>query len=152
MNILIKPILAFCSLMLLSSGTTVDANEFEQEIETKVVSADQSHITPYEGSQFNTYFIGQTVGTKNAIAGVATIEPNNEIHPAHEHEEEEYLLILEGSGEWELDGKKFSASSGDMLYVAPGIKHGLFNSGSTVMKFAVWKWSSKGDVTSKERK
>ncbi|WP_440875691.1 cupin domain-containing protein [Thalassotalea sp. PLHSN55] len=115
----------------------------EQLIQTKVVPAKEAHVTHYQGSHFLTYFIGETLGTKNAIAGVATIEPNNEIHPAHRHNEEEYLMILEGSGLWTINDETFAANAGDILYAAPGDLHGLFNNGTKTMKFVVFKYQAK---------
>jgi len=123
----------------LLDAATINANEDTPIIETGVTPFSETSITKYDGSQFHTYFSGRTQSTQNALSGIAIIEPNNEIHPAHQHTEEEYLYILEGSGTWELNGEKFAAKQGDMLYTEPCASHGLFNSGTTPLKFIVWK-------------
>lgn len=115
----------------------------DEKLRTKVVTEDQTHITQYDGSYFKTYFYGRTATSINTIAGIAVIEPNNEIHPPHKHKEDEFLMIIEGNGEWFINGEKFEAKPGDMLYAAPDDIHGLFNSGDTPLKFVIFKWQQK---------
>ena len=91
-----------------------------------------------------TYAEGETHGTRDALAAVAIINPGMEIHPPHEHAEEEYLMVTEGSGTWSLNGLERAAGPGDMLYAAPWEIHGITNSGAEPMTFVVWKWNSKG--------
>jgi len=120
-------------------------------IDSLVVKAKEAHKTQYAGSAFYTYFQGDTWGTEQAITGVAIIEPDNEIHPAHKHAEEELLMIIEGSGKWELNGKSFPAETGDVLYAAPWDMHGIYNTGDVPLKFVIMKWHSKGLPLPKEQ-
>ncbi|AZG75168.1 cupin domain-containing protein [Shewanella livingstonensis] len=133
--------------MILSSFTMSSMSyandDIKPEITSTIVSHADSHITQYDGSVFNTYFYGDTSESTNVISGVAVIEPNNEIHPTHQHEGEEFLMILEGQGTWSLDGKESPAKQGDMLYVAAGVMHGIFNSGTKPLKFVVIRYKNK---------
>ncbi|MEM5508950.1 cupin domain-containing protein [Pseudoalteromonas sp. AS71] len=108
-----------------------------------IVSQKDAHITHYEGGDFHTYFYGDTPLTKGAITGVAVIKPNNEIHPAHQHPDEEYLMILEGSGTWTLNGKSQPAFTGDILFAAPNDLHGIYNNGDVPLKFVVVRYQAK---------
>ncbi|MGH7455310.1 MAG: cupin domain-containing protein [bacterium] len=72
------------------------------------------------------------------------IKPGQEIHPPHQHAEEEFLMIIEGQGTWHLNGKTFAAHKGDVLYAAPWDMHGIKNTGKTSLSFVVWKWNNKG--------
>jgi mannose-6-phosphate isomerase-like protein (cupin superfamily) len=94
--------------------------------------------------EMRTYFRGETFGTENAFAAVAVVEPGQAVHRAHRHAEEEYLIINEGAGVWQLGDKTFDARKGDMLYVEPWIYHGLTNTGDKPLVFTVVKFSSKG--------
>lgn len=116
----------------------------DENMPSSVVGHAQASPTQFEGSVFYTYFAGQTIGTKDTLTGVAVIEPGHEIHPPHKHAEEEFLMVIEGSGEWTVNGEVFPAKKGDILYAAPWDLHGVFNSGKTPLKFVVMKWSSKG--------
>jgi mannose-6-phosphate isomerase-like protein (cupin superfamily) len=91
-----------------------------------------------------TYYAGQTRGTRDGLAAVAVIRPGQEIHPPHEHAEEEYLMVLEGDGTWHLNGRERPARAGDMQYAAPWDLHGIRNTGRVPLRFVVWKWQSKG--------
>ena len=156
-NLLNTPIKALCITLSLSwvsacSSLNVPANLSAEDsastnkknIQSGIVSFENTHKTPYEASVFHTYFYGETIGTKDTIVGLAVIEANNEIHPPHQHAEEEYLYIVEGSGEWTLNGVKTPAKKGDVLYVAPWDVHGIFNTGKVPMKFFITRASSKG--------
>jgi mannose-6-phosphate isomerase-like protein (cupin superfamily) len=131
-----------------STDTTLD-NETNSNIQSSIVNFESTHKSPYDGSVFHTYFYGETIGTKDTIVGLAIIEPNNEIHPPHQHAEEEYLYIVEGSGVWTLNGVETQAKQGDVLYVAPWEMHGIFNTGDVPMKFFITRASSKGIIIEK---
>ena len=76
-----------------------------------------------------------------------------EIHPPHEHAEEEYLMGLECYGTWHLMGRDFPATKGDMLYAAPWDLHGIHNTGDKPLTLVVWKWNNKAmDVPEKPAK
>ena len=105
-------------------------------------AASQSHKADW--GEMRTYFRGETFGTKDAFAAVAVVEPGKAVHRAHRHVEEEYLIVDEGSGTWQLGGKTFPAHKGDMLYVEPWVYHGLTNTGDTPLVFTVIKFNSKG--------
>ncbi|WP_448247016.1 cupin domain-containing protein [Thalassotalea agariperforans] len=130
--------LAILTLLLISNNLL--ANDI---INTAVVSQKQAVTQHFDWGTLITYYQGETVITKDALAAVAIINPGMEIHPPHVHEEEEYLMILEGSGTWTLHDQDFAAKAGDMLFSKPGDLHGLKNTGTTPLKFAVFKWNSK---------
>ncbi|MDQ2043594.1 cupin domain-containing protein [Pseudoalteromonas sp. 20-92] len=77
------------------------------------------------------------------MTGVAVIKPNNEIRPAHQHPDEEYLMILEGSGTWTLNGKSQPAHTGDILFAAPNDVHGIYNNADVPLKFVVVRYQAK---------
>lgn len=97
-----------------------------------------------EWGTFYTYYSGQSYGTTDALAGVAVLKPGFEIHPPHQHAEEEYLTVIEGEGVWHLNGREQRAVAGDMLYAAPWDFHGVKNTGTVPLRFVVWKWNSRG--------
>lgn len=109
-----------------------------------VLNAQQAKTEPMSWGSLTTYFQGESYGTRDALTAVAVINAGQEIHPPHQHSEEEYLMVLEGKGTWHLNGKDFGAQSGDMLYAAPWDVHGIKNTGALPLKFVVWKWNNKG--------
>ena len=111
---------------------------------SQVLTREDSATAEEAWGRFITYSEGTTFGTKDSLTGVAEINPGQQIHPPHVHAEEEYLMVLEGTGEWHLNGRDFPAKACDMIYARPWDIHGIRNTGETVMKFVVWKWNSKG--------
>lgn len=125
------------------AGTTF-AGRTADPIASAVVSRDAATAEPADWGTFYTYFAEETYGTTNALAGVAVIDPGEEIHPPHRHTGEEYLLVTSGEGTWHLNGESFPARTGDMLYASPWDVHGIRNTGTTPLTFVVWKWDNKG--------
>jgi mannose-6-phosphate isomerase-like protein (cupin superfamily) len=117
--------------------------EPDAEIDTGVVSGSDTAVETEEWGELLTYFAGESYSTQDALAAVAVINPGQEIHPPHVHAEEEYLMVLEGSGTWSVEGTEFPAKAGDMLYAAPWDEHGIRNSGKVPLRFVVFKWNPK---------
>jgi mannose-6-phosphate isomerase-like protein (cupin superfamily) len=115
-----------------------------QPISSAVVTAKDAKADNAAWGTFYTYYQGETYGTRDALNGVAVIKPGQEIHPPHQHAEEEFLMVIEGQGTWHLNGKTFAAQKGDILYAAPWDMHGIKNTGKTSLSFVVWKWNNKG--------
>lgn len=113
-------------------------------IQSKIVAWKDASSHKGDWGEMRTYFRGETLGTKNAFSAVAVVAPGKAVHRAHRHVEEEYLVINEGSGVWQLGDKTFPARKGDMLYVEPWVYHGLTNTGDNPLVFTVIKFNSKG--------
>ena len=92
---------------------------------------------------FHRHFAGATPATSDVLSGVLELKPGHEPHPPHTHADEEFLYLIEGSGEWFLNGKTIPAKAGDVLYPAPNDEHGIKNTGTTPLKFFVAKWRTK---------
>jgi endoglucanase len=93
--------------------------------------------------RFLPYYQGDTQHAKDVLTGVAVIKPGQQIHPPHQHAEEEFLMIIEGEGTWTVGTTDKPAKAGDILYSAPWDRHGLLNTGKVPLKFVVFKYNSK---------
>ena len=76
-------------------------------IPSKVMAQQEALKEAVEWGTFYTYHQGETYGTKDVLTGVAVIKPGWEIHPPHQHAEEEYLMVTDGQGTWHLNGEEF---------------------------------------------
>jgi len=113
-------------------------------VDTQVIAAQNATATEESWGVFREYFAGETAGVSELLSGTATIEPGMEIHPPHKHAEEEFLMVLEGQGEWTVGEEVFAANKGDMLYASAWDLHGIKNTGDAPLTFVFWKWNSKG--------
>lgn len=125
---------------LLSISTGLSAAEPDSQIMPQAEAFNEKG----EGWIFRRYFNQDTPSTRLVITGSATIMPGAEIHPPHEHAEEEYLMVTKGTGTWTLNGKDMAADTGDLLYAAPWEPHGIRNTGDTPLEFVVFKYHGKG--------
>jgi quercetin dioxygenase-like cupin family protein len=91
---------------------------------------------------FHKHFGGPTSATADVLSGVVDLKAGSEPHPPHQHPDEEFLYVVEGSGTWFLNGKEIPAKKGDVLYTAPNDLHGI-KAGAGPLRFFVAKWRTK---------
>lgn len=107
--------------------------------EANTIKEDWGHIIIYtDETSTNTY------GTKNMLTAKAVIKPGMEIHPPHQHTQEEFLYVVEGEGTWSMNGVESPAKAGDLMYAKPWDIHGISNTGDKPLTFFVMKWDNKG--------
>ncbi len=135
---------ALLTLMAGLAGTAAARSRAQADQPSAIRAQSEAQRDHAAWGTLYTYYTGETRGTRDALAAVAVIRPGQEIHPPHEHSEEEYLMVLEGEGTWHLNGRDRPAKAGDMQYAAPWDVHGIRNTGRAPLRFVVWKWHSKG--------
>ena len=64
---------------------------------------------------------------------------------SHELDEEEYYLILEGSGRMSVDGETFEVAKGDLIRNRPGGTHWLENNGREPIQLFVFELGLQGE-------
>jgi mannose-6-phosphate isomerase-like protein (cupin superfamily) len=132
----------FCVLSFIAGIVVSSERNVAQP--SAIVPQSQAKKEEFGWGALYTYFEGDSYGTRAALTAVAAIKPGQEIHPPHDHADEEYLMVVSGSGVWHLNGKDSPAQAGDILYAKPWDVHGIKNTGDTPLTFVVWKWQSKG--------
>lgn len=130
--------------LVLTSQGGVGTEWAAQPQKTQIVRQDEARITKGDWGQMYRYFEGESPATRNVLVAVADVQPGKAVHRAHRHAQEEYLMLTEGSGVWSVDGKESPAKVGDVLYAAPWVYHGLTNTGTQILKFAVVRYTGKG--------
>ena len=86
------------------------------------------------------YFDGPTDQLTSMTAGSLRLNAGAEPHPPHQHPEEEFLLVTEGTGEIMVAGKTTKVAPGSMMYCAANKPHHIKNTGKTPLLFYFWKW------------
>jgi len=90
------------------------------------------------------HYNGPTNQLQGICAGMATLDPGASPHPPHRHPEEEILIVADGTGIIECDGKVTQVGPGAMMYCAGNTLHGITNTGATQMTFYWSKWLAHG--------
>ena len=76
-----------------------------------------------------------------------TLLPGHMPHPAHKHRHEEFMMIREGTVEFDNDGKLERVGPGGVLYAASGMMHGLKNVGEGPANYFVIAIGRESGVT-----
>jgi len=123
--------------------TTVKVTSSAGQLPGGVVNL--AEIKPLEtpGTKVFIHYNGPTDQLSGICAGMAILDPGASPHEPHRHPEEEFLLISEGTGEIECDGKTTRVGPGSMMYTAGNTLHGVTNTGKTPMTFYWSKWMAK---------
>ncbi|HEV7609800.1 MAG TPA: cupin domain-containing protein [Steroidobacteraceae bacterium] len=83
-------------------------------------------------------------GTNSVLTAELTFLPGKQLQPPHQHVDEEFQYVIEGSGTWSLNGKEYPLKAGDLMYSKPMDWHGIRNSSDAPMRFFVFKWQTRG--------
>jgi quercetin dioxygenase-like cupin family protein len=84
-----------------------------------------------------------TAGTPSVLTAELEFLPGKQLQPPHQHPDEEFQFVIEGSGTWSLNGKEYPLNAGDLMYSKPMDWHGIRNSGDKPLRFFVFKWRTK---------
>lgn len=107
-----------------------------------VVAESQAKLTREMFGDLRVYFEGSTGQIRSMTAGSLRLKPGMSPHPPHQHDEEEFMVVTEGSGEIVVDGKTSHVGPGSMMYCAAGKLHGVTNTGKTPLLFYFYKWKA----------
>lgn len=89
------------------------------------------------------YLGGDTPASSKFVTGRLVLDAGQTPHPPHTHPEEEVMVIEQGTGDIDVDGKITKVGPGSVMYTAPGVSHGIVNTGDTPIVFYFIKWAGK---------
>ena len=96
--------------------------------------------------------LGQTYVPKNctehSFSWHATLPPGTFVPPHIHPDQDEYLYILEGKLDFMLGGGEAQATPGDLVRLAMGIPHGIFNKSDQTAKVLFWVSPSRQAIRS----
>ena len=75
-----------------------------------------------------------TCDSKNLTITIVDMEPGGRQH-VHSHEPEQMYYIMEGSGLMTVDDEQQQVEQGDCIFFSPFSRHGLDNTGGTVLRY-----------------
>src|SRR5689334_1645199 len=86
------------------------------------------------------YINGDTPASTKFVTGRFVLDPGKAPHPAHQHPEEEVLIVESGTGTIVCDGQTTEVGPGSVMFTTPNAMHGITNTGSSPMVYYFIKW------------
>jgi mannose-6-phosphate isomerase-like protein (cupin superfamily) len=102
----------------------------------------EAKLTRESFGDLRIYFEGPTEQLKSMTAGSLRLKAGMSPHPPHQHPEEEFMVITEGTGEISVDGKTTKIGPGAMMYCGANKLHGIVNTGKKPLLFYFYKWKA----------
>ncbi|MEP7376731.1 MAG: cupin domain-containing protein [Chitinophagaceae bacterium] len=68
------------------------------------------------------------------------LNANEESHAPHTHVQEEIILVLRGNVEMYIDGDRYNASAGDVVFLSSRVPHNLTNTGEGQCEYFAFQW------------
>jgi len=126
-----------------ASAPAAERSRLESKTVTQADLRLEEHPFVFDGAArglMAQYFNGRTAGTRSFVVGNFQLLPGAEPHPIHQHPDHEILIVGSGDGEIICDGKTTVVTTGSAMYTAPGVPHGIRNTGKTPLTFYFIKW------------
>jgi len=68
------------------------------------------------------------------------LNAGEESHPPHTHVQEEIILVLRGQVEMFIEGDRYKANAGDIIFLPSRVAHGLTNIGADQCEYFAFQW------------
>lgn len=98
---------------------------------------------PQPGCRVFVHYNGPTDMLSGVSTGMAVLEPGASPHPPHQHPEEEFMIVADGTGEIVVGEQTTPVGPGAIMYCAGNVLHGIVNTGAVPMTFYWSKWTAR---------
>lgn len=141
---LIAPLLSACFLstgcaQTNSTSTSHSTNTVKTVMHSRVFQWSDMKASPAGIGVYRNAFDAPTATLDKFSCHVTTLNPGKEPHPAHQHPEEELLVIKEGTLEVVQNGVTNQVRTGGMVFCASNELHGWRNSSTNPVTYYVLK-------------
>lgn len=125
------------ALLVLSSSAAMSGDTPKYTIENTVNTFNPENVVKTEvGYQY--WFADKALADGKTLK-LSVVRPGEATHAPHEHTEDEFFFVLEGTAEFHLDGETATGGPMTSFYCPTGSKHGIRNAGDTELKYLVIK-------------
>ena len=77
------------------------------------------------------------MASKSIDYRISVYQPRAYVAPHRHRIQEQVYHVLDGEGLMELDGERSVVRKDDAIFIPPGTKHAIYNTGMTDLKFVV---------------
>lgn len=134
MKIILKSVMFY---FMCISFQTINAQEKDYTIEECVNTFSKDEAIPTKvGYQ---YWFADKDFLDGRTLKLSVVAPGKSTHAPHQHPEDEFFYVLEGTAKFYLDGKEVIVEANTSLYCPSNSMHGISNVGATELKYLVIK-------------
>jgi quercetin dioxygenase-like cupin family protein len=130
---------AFAAMGTVSSGAQLQAGPGERVLsESEAFPFDKLPVKRSKNGGESRHVIQGVLPTGEYVEmHETTLPPGQMPHPPHRHRHSEFMMIREGTVEFDNDGKKSTVGPGGVIFAASNKMHGLKNVGSAPAQYFV---------------
>jgi mannose-6-phosphate isomerase-like protein (cupin superfamily) len=96
---------------------------------------DATPFTTADGSTIRVLLDAESGGAANQSLAEAWLEPEQATQRHYHVASEELYVVLDGSGEMEVDGERATVGPGDAILIPPGARHQITASADAPLRF-----------------
>jgi mannose-6-phosphate isomerase-like protein (cupin superfamily) len=103
-----------------------------------VVEVMWEDLAGHFGGAFSKFLVRPEVaGSRHLDYRISTYQPKAYVEPHSHHVQEQIYHILDGEALMELDGERRVVRKHDVIFVPPGVRHAIYNTGLLDLTFIV---------------
>jgi quercetin dioxygenase-like cupin family protein len=114
------------------------------ELTSKVYHSSQIPYTGDEKKKGRRFFYGADHSGFNLEMHETVLGPGIETHPPHKHVHDEIMIVVEGTLETNVEGKKEVAETGSVVYFGSNQMHNARNAGTIPCRYYVVELRGNG--------
>lgn len=126
------------SFILFSASAQENKSKYDSTDINQCVSKFDSASVLKKDFGYQFWFADKKLADGKTIK-LSVVNPGQSTHLPHQHEEDEFFFILEGTAEFYLNGKVRVVGANSSLYCPSWSLHGLRNVGDVQLKYLVIK-------------
>ena len=100
----------------------------------RVIGPQEVDALQLAGREMRRLITHDTVGAKNLTVLVIEVLPGAEVLPCHSHDAEEAAYIVQGEGEFWIDGERGPFRKGEVVWFPQNCKHMIRNTGKETLR------------------
>lgn len=125
------------ALLALISSTAISGDAPKYTLENTVNTFNKEGVVKTK-TGYKYWFADKQLADGKTLK-LSVVKPGEGSHAPHEHTEDEFFFVLEGTAEFHLDGETATGGPMTSFYCPTGVKHGISNVGDTELKYLVIK-------------
>jgi len=134
-NLLLKSLIMFYFAAVCAFAVADDDPKYTIENTVNTFDIEKAEKTQ---AGYRYWFADKQLADGNTLK-LSVVEPGKGTHAPHEHAEDEFFFVLEGTAEFHLNGETTVRGPMTSFYCPTGSMHGIRNVGDTELKYLVIK-------------